>query len=86
MEGERTVAGLRCGRVLAELSEYVDGGLDPALRARIEEHLRGCDNCLRFGHRFGAALTALRERLTAPDPLPAGVGERLRARLARERG
>lgn len=85
MEGERVVAGLACGAVLAELSEYVDGGLDASRRGRIEQHLRGCDNCLRFGSAFSATVAALRERLSAPEPVPAGIAARLRERLARER-
>ena len=76
---EKVVAGLSCSDVLAVLSDYLDGDLAPAARARVEEHLRGCEGCARFGGEFQATIHALREHLSAKPPLPAG----LRARLHR---
>jgi anti-sigma factor RsiW len=72
MRGERTVAGLRCGEVLADLSAYLDGELDADTRAAIEAHVSGCTQCARFGGQFAAVVTALRTRLAAP-PDPASV-------------
>ena len=63
MKGDRTVAGLRCSEVLERLSDYVDGELQPAERRAVEEHLRGCDACSRFGDEFSATLQALRTHL-----------------------
>lgn len=63
---ERDVAGITCGAVLTALSDYIDGDASPALRARIEAHLAGCDVCERFGGRFAAAVGALRRRLPEP--------------------
>lgn len=75
---ERLVGGLRCSQVLAVLSSYVDGELPLAERAQVDEHLRGCDGCARFGGEFNATLQALREHL-----LGAPCDEaRLRRRLA----
>jgi len=34
-----------CEQVWREISNYLDGEVDPALRAAIEEHFRGCKNC-----------------------------------------
>ncbi len=34
-----------CENYLHQLSEYVDGELDPKLCALLEEHLHGCTNC-----------------------------------------
>ncbi len=34
-----------CKKYLLQLSEYVDGELDPRLCALLEEHLHGCTNC-----------------------------------------
>lgn len=34
-----------CGTVIGELSNLIDGNLDPQLRARLEEHLRLCQRC-----------------------------------------
>ena len=61
---ERTVAGLRCSEVLAQLSDYIDGELGAAEVKRIEEHLLGCPNCERFGKNFGSMVVSLRK---APD-------------------
>ncbi len=80
MQGERTVAGIACSEVLAELSDYVDGALSPEERARIEAHVRGCDACERFGGAFGKAVAALRRQL-ADDASAAPAFERLRSRL-----
>jgi anti-sigma factor (TIGR02949 family) len=82
---EKTIAGLSCSSVLAVLSDYLDGDLTPDARARVEEHLRGCDGCARFGGEFQSTVRALREQLGATDRLPASVRERLRGALDDER-
>ena len=75
MEGERIVAGLHCGEVLADLSEHLDGRLSLDRAERIGEHLAGCAGCRRFGDEVTAAVRALRQ---LPDePLPPEVEERL---------
>jgi anti-sigma factor RsiW len=83
MPTEREVAGLRCGEVLALLSDYLDGDLDTAAREKVEGHVRGCDQCARFGGRFAAVVTALRQRLAPLPPVDDGVAVRLAERLAR---
>ena len=80
-EHERVVAGMSCGDVLAVLSDYLDGTVDDALRARIDEHLRGCDLCERFGGQFAAVVETLRRQLADSEPLPDDVACRLRERL-----
>ena len=86
VRNEKIIAGLSCGDVLARLSDYVDGELPAPERARVEEHLRGCDGCARFGGAFGATVRALRAHLRAPGELPAEVKERLRRALDGEDG
>jgi anti-sigma factor (TIGR02949 family) len=83
LSGEREVAGLRCGEVLAQLSAYLDGELSDDARAHLEAHVRGCDACTRMGGEVAAVIRALRQRLGA-DPLPAGVQQRLGALLDQE--
>lgn len=34
-----------CEQVWGEISNYLDGEVDPALRAAMDEHLRGCKRC-----------------------------------------
>lgn len=78
---DRSVAGIRCTEVLDDLSDYLDGELSVERVRRIEDHLRGCNWCERFGGDFTAAITSLRARLgAAPEP-PADVHDRLMARL-----
>jgi anti-sigma factor RsiW len=85
MDGERIVAGLHCGEVLAELTAYLDRSLSPERVRQIEEHVRGCDACLRFGGAMKETVAALRARLGAA-PGDDAVEERLLARLALELG
>lgn len=83
---ERRVAGLRCREVLAELSAYLDGELTPERRRHIEEHLKGCDWCERFGGEFAGMVTAFREALSQPAPPSSEVQRRLLERLREEWG
>jgi len=82
----RVVGGIRCIEVLGMLSDYLDGEVSPEDRARIEAHLKECDQCERFGGRMSSIVRSLRETLKEPDPLDQAVAQRLRARLAREFG
>lgn len=81
---EKVVAGISCGQVLAKLSDYLDGDLDAAPRQQIEEHLRGCDGCARFGGEFRATVRALRAHLGSPGGLPASLRQRLRDAVDRD--
>ena len=84
MKGERMVAGLRCREVLADLSEYLDGGLPAARREQLESHVRGCVYCEQFGGRFSRAVEMLRRHLTTAAPVDPAVRQRLRERLRRD--
>lgn len=78
---ERNVGGMRCREVLAVLSDYVDGELGPTDRARVENHLRGCAVCERFGGRFARVLERARETLGVPSTVDQAVLQSLAARL-----
>ncbi len=82
---ERRVAGLMCRDVLALLSDFLDGELDPAKRQRVIEHLHGCNWCEHFGGQFSRVIESLRRELREPAPLRADVAARLRKRLAKEK-
>lgn len=86
MKNEREVAGVRCGEVLARLSDYLDATLPSADRARVEAHVAACDHCARFGGVFAATVASLRHRLARPTPLTAEQRARLSRGLASEAG
>jgi anti-sigma factor RsiW len=82
MAGNRQVGGLWCFDVLARLSDFVDGELAQAERERVEAHLRGCDECTRFGGEFGWMVRAMRRALgAATGSLPPDVDARLKHKL-----
>ena len=85
IDREKIVAGVSCGEVLDQLSAYLDGELSAEQRARIEDHLRGCEGCTQFGGEFRATVQALREHLLRPMKLPSAVHERIRAAVDEER-
>ena len=82
---ERVVAGLSCSDVLALLSDYLDDELGREARRQVEDHLRGCEGCTRFGGQFRATVKALRFHLGREGGVPERVLERLQAALERER-
>ncbi|MED5372265.1 MAG: zf-HC2 domain-containing protein [Myxococcota bacterium] len=79
---ERELGGLRCGQVLAHLSEYLDGELPAELKAAADAHLAACPNCRAFGGQMEGLLGAL--RTAPPPPVPPGLLDRLQQRLASE--
>lgn len=82
IEHEKVIAGLSCGQVLDRLSDYLDGDLPAHESARLEEHLRGCDGCARFGGEFRGVVESLRRHLARSRSLPSGFRERLRKALS----
>ena len=36
---------MSCRKLLSEISNYLDGEIDPAARQELEEHLAKCPNC-----------------------------------------
>ena len=84
MKGEKIVGGLSCGQVLDRLSDYLDDELGPDVRGTVEEHLRGCDGCARFGGEFRATVRALRDHLLASPSPPSRLRDRLAEAIDRE--
>ncbi len=71
-----------CKHVWDQISAYIDGDLDPSLRAEIDKHLETCEIC-------SAVLDSTRNVvvLMADDrvfELPAGFSQRLHHRLDEE--
>lgn len=74
-----SVVEISCVEVWRELSNYIDGAVDPELRRRMEEHFKGCEHC-------AAVLDGTRNviRLVGDGhafELPAGFSDRLKKRL-----
>lgn len=60
MDADNDIGGLRCGEVLARLSDFLDGTLSEDEHAKVSAHVRACNNCERFGGAFAVAVRALR--------------------------
>lgn len=84
MSLDREVGGLTCHQVLARLSDYLDDDLEVSVREQLMVHLRGCQECLRFGGSIGQMVRAVRGRLEVE--VPRDVAERLARQLAAEPG
>ncbi|MGE5323595.1 MAG: anti-sigma factor family protein [Actinomycetota bacterium] len=75
---------ISCLHVWREISNYIDGEIDPELRRRMEAHFKGCEHC-------SAILDGTRNvvRLVGDGQafdLPSGFSERLKKRLETEIG
>jgi hypothetical protein len=78
------VIEISCREVWREVSNYIDNAVDQELRRRMEEHFKGCEHCT-------AVLDGTRNvvRLVGDGrvfDMPAGFGDRLKARLAQKFG
>lgn len=73
---------MNCDEMLAQLNDFVDGQVNPALCAELEQHLRGCNPCQVVIDNIRKTITLY--RAGQPYPLPADFRERLHAAL-RER-
>lgn len=70
---------INCEHVWEHISAYIDGDVDPALRAEIEKHLETCEIC-------SAVLDSTRNVVVLVADgrvfeLPAGFSDRLHERL-----
>jgi Putative zinc-finger len=72
---------LNCEQVWREISNYVDGDVDAGLRSAMDEHFRACKRCASVlaGTRNVVRLYGDERMLE----VPAGFGQRLEKRLAR---
>ena len=68
-----------CPRIVALLSDYIDGRLPSDVRHELEQHLNGCSECTTFVGTFRSTV-ALLHSLTEDD-LPEELRLRLRAFL-----
>lgn len=70
---------MNCKKIVNELSNYLDEGLDASLKASIEKHLSNCDDC-----RIVVDTTRQTIQIfcnSEPAPLPEDTRARLRDAL-----
>jgi anti-sigma factor RsiW len=68
-----------CAALLDQLHDYIDGELEAALCAEIEEHLAGCDDCRVLVDTTQKTITLYRRQ--TPVDLPEGAMARLQQAL-----
>ncbi len=73
---------LDCKHVWREISNYIDGDLDPSVRAKMEKHLAHCRHCAAILDSTRNIVYLIADERTFT--LPIGFSERLRARLESE--
>jgi RNA polymerase sigma-70 factor (ECF subfamily) len=70
-----------CRQLFANLSEYLDGRVEPRTCAEMSRHIDSCPSCVAFLNDLRAAIDRCRSLQADCDP---AVLERLRATLTRE--
>ena len=75
---------ISCYHVWREISNYLEGEIDPELRRRMEEHFQGCEHCLAVLDGTKNVLKLIGDGRTFE--LPSGFSDRLKKRLESELG
>ena len=70
-----------CQKYLKQLSDYIDGELDPRLCAKLEEHLEGCTNCTVVVDTLKRTIELYKTE-AGGDELPQAIKNRLFSRLS----
>lgn len=71
-----------CKHVWDQISAYIDGDLDPALRAEIDKHLETCEICSAVLDSTRNVVVLMADQRVFE--LPSGFSQRLHARLEQE--
>jgi hypothetical protein len=79
--------GINCQEVWREVSNYLEDDLDPAFRATIEEHLRGCKHCTAVmdGTRNVIQLYGDRRMMEVPLGFSQRLHQKLEAHMPQQR-
>lgn len=72
---------VNCEHVLRQLSNFIDGDIDPSLRDQIEAHLKMCRRCSIVHDTLRQVLVIVGDDRTFEIPL--GYSERLHAFIDR---
>lgn len=70
-----------CRELFANLSEYLDGRVDPVTCEQMRNHIEACPSCVAFLHHLRAAIDRCRSLTVSCD---SAIATRLRAILTRE--
>jgi anti-sigma factor RsiW len=73
---------LNCDRVILEISNYIDGELDAAMRLEIEQHLLSCGDCTMVVYQTKLTVEIFCD--AEPIELPQDVRTRLHEALRRK--
>jgi anti-sigma factor RsiW len=61
---------LTCQQVVELVTEYLDGVMDPARRARFEGHLAGCAGCTAYLEQFRTTVAVVGQLDVGDVPAP----------------
>jgi len=61
---------MKCEDLLAQLSDYVDGTIDPAICREFETHMTGCDPCQVVVDNIRKTITVYRAGQAYELPVP----------------
>jgi anti-sigma factor RsiW len=75
---------LNCKGVIRELSNYIDGDLDPAAKQELERHLEHCEDCTMIVDQTRKSIEVLCD--SRPVELSSDVRSRLHAALRNKLG
>ena len=75
---------MNCKGVIRELSNYIDGDLDPGLKTELERHLGHCEDCTMIVDQTKKSIEILCD--SQPVSLSAEVRSRLHAALHEKTG
>ena len=70
---------MNCKHVIREISNYIDGELDPALKQELERHLAHCEDCTMIVDQTRKTIKIYSG--SVPVDLPSDVKSRLHAAL-----
>lgn len=70
---------MNCKGVIHELSNYLDGDLDPGLKTELERHLEHCEDCTMIVDQTKKSIEILCD--SRPVELPSEVRSRLHSAL-----
>ncbi|MFI5091165.1 MAG: anti-sigma factor family protein [Terriglobales bacterium] len=61
---------MKCREMVELMTDYLEGTLSPADRARFEEHIAGCDGCTAYLEQLRATRKVLGKLADEPIPEP----------------